>query len=125
ICTYGRVLAARSLLDYNSGTTSSRILGVPEWPHRHLALSPAWPMASVSCHAWLGILGTSWRCADLPRSHEEAMEPKRAGALIPMHGSQLGGDFTPIWPGYSCRTSPMSNLEFPPFPPIMTDLWSH
>ena len=39
-------------------------------------------MASVSCHAWLGILGTGWRCAALPRLHDEATERKRDGASV-------------------------------------------
>src|SRR6516162_1265108 len=44
----------KGALDYNSGSLLPRVYR--EWPHRNLVLSPASPMASVSCHAWLGIL---------------------------------------------------------------------
>ena len=48
----------------------------------------------VSQLPWLGIWGTGWRCAGLPRLRDEAMERKRAGASIPMRRCQIAADFT-------------------------------
>ena len=59
--------------------------------HRNPALSPAWPIPSVSCHAWFGILVMAWRCAKLAEAAWRNNGPKarrrpRTNAPVPDHG---------------------------------------